>query len=163
MKKKLALAILLGVLAGAAIAWAVLEVRRIPDWDAELGSFVSRSWRPGVDFVTLPAMAEASRPENFRPTMGYPVGSKRGWPWRPGQAPSGRPTALPCVLLQRDYEPGHKPDVQPRQVVYVGYYDEGWLRAGWLTFVVPEKQARAELEANLDAVGCDLGSEFYGR
>ncbi len=77
--------------------------------------------------------------------------------WAPGALPSGRPAALRCVLLERQRRsPAGAAEAPLRQVVYVGYYDDGLWQVGWLVYEAPQ-ESPAELRANLDAVGCDLG------
>jgi hypothetical protein len=158
MKRIIALAFPFLVLVGAVITVLALEARRVPDWQSELNSYVARSRLPG-ETITVLAEVEASRPWNFSPAMGKAVANEGGWPWGNGELPPPYPpTAVRCVLLERERKPvtgGGGESI--RQVIFVGYHSDGLWRAGWLTHEGPLEAFTPELVANLDAIGCDLG------
>ena len=158
MKRIIALAFPFVVLVGAVTTVLALEARRVPDWQTELNGYIARSRLPG-ETITVLAEVEASRPRNFSPAMGRALANESGWPWGNGQLPPPYPpTAVRCVLLERERRPTlEEPAESIRQVIYVSYHSDGLWRIGWLTHEGPQGVFTPELIANLDAIGCDLG------
>jgi hypothetical protein len=158
MKRIIALAFPFVVLVGAVITVLALEARRTPDWQSELNSYVARSRLPD-ETITVLAEVEASRPWKFSLAMGKAVANENGWPWGNGELPPPfPPTAVRCVLLERERKPAAGgPGESIRQVIFVGYHTDGLWRAGWLTHEGPLEAFTPELTANLGAIGCDLG------
>ena len=158
MKKIIALAFPFLVLIGAVITVLALEARRVPDWESELNSYIARSRLPN-ETITVLAQVEASRPRNFSPAMGRAMANESGWPWGNGELPPPYPpTAVRCVLLERERKPTlGEPGESIRQVIFVSYHSDGLWRAGWLTHLGPQEVFTPELTANLEAIGCDLG------
>ncbi len=158
MKRIIALAFPFLVLVGAVITVLALEARRVPDWETELDSYITRSRLPG-ETITVLAEVEASRPWKFSSAMGKAIANERGWPWGNNELPPPYPpTAVRCVLLERERKPtSGEPGESIRQVIFVSYHSDGLWRVGWLTHEGPQEAFTPELRANLDTIGCDLG------
>ena len=157
MKRIIALALPFLVLIGAVITVLAFEARRTPDWENELNSYIARSRAPG-ETITILAQVEASRPRNFSPAMGRAMAYGSGLPWGIGEVPSYPPTAVHCVLLERERKLATGETGEPiRQVIFITSHSDQLFRVGWLTHEGPQEPFTPELATHLNAIGCALG------
>ncbi len=153
MKRMLALAIPVLALVGVLIAFARLEGRRTPDWEATLNDYISRAAQRGDDIAVLSA-SEASRPSSFTAAMGTAMRS--GGTWENVELPFP-PQTLRCVLVERKRASASAVSQEPiRQVIYVAYHSDKLWHMGWLVYEGPSEPFTAQLAADLQAIGCDL-------
>jgi hypothetical protein len=153
MKRIIALAFPFLVLASVVITFAALEARRMPDWETTLSDYIAWSRLPD-ETIKVQAVVEASKPWNFRATMGKAV--RNDWRWGIEQLPFP-PTAMRCVLLERERKSAVGVPGEPKhQVIFVGYHTDTLWRVGWLVHEGPQEGFTPELVADLDTIGCDL-------
>lgn len=151
MRRFLALAFPFIVLAGVLATFVVLEGRRTPDWQVELGEYIAGSRRPG-ETIIIQRVSEARRPENFDETMGVPV--RNDWRWSIDDLPYP-PSTLRCVLLKRSRLMDGVKIGSAYQLVFVGYHTDTLWRLGWLAHQGPSAASAQALMPSLKPVSCD--------
>ena len=156
MKRIIALAVPLGVVAVAVGAFVMLETRRGPDWRMALDDYVAQSAQQS-EVITMQSVAEASKPWEFNEAMGRAV--RNNWRWGIAKLPYP-PQAVKCVLLERIRVSTAQLEKEPsQQVVFVGYHTDGLYRTGWVVHEGSEEPFPQELKEDLATIGCHVSLE----
>lgn len=156
MKKIIALGFPLMVLVSVVTVLVLLEGQRVPDWQAELSEYITQHRLPG-ETIKVGVAVQASNPENFQESMGRAV--PNDWPWGIGEVPFP-PSALKCILLERDRKPIGGTQTEPkRQVIFVGYHSDSLWHVGWLVHEGPVEPFTPEDTTTFNTIGCDLALE----
>lgn len=156
MKKIIALALPLVVLASVVITFTVLEARRVPDWKVKLSEYMAQSRLP-TESIKVQTIVKASRPWNFNKSMATAV--RNDWRWMVGEVPYP-PSEVQCVLLERSQRSNGTGKTQVKhQVVFVNYHTDKLWRVGWLVLEGAQEPFTQEIIADLNTIGCDLSLE----
>ena len=153
MRKLIALVLPFLMLAGVLITLSVFEAQRGADWQIELTKYLAQRQASG-EIITVEKVVEASRPENFSPSMGQ--AARIDWVWSIEEVPMP-PTALRCVLLAKQPQTTVSAQTGPaQQVIFIGYHSDQMWRMGWLVYEGPLAPFTPKVVANLDTLGCNL-------
>jgi tetratricopeptide (TPR) repeat protein len=151
-------AIALPILVGLVVIVTVvaLQARRGPDWRLTLNEYIAqRTQLHGV--LTVQRVVAARHPANFVLAMGMPV---PGGPLWESVRPVFPPRAVQCVLLEISCATcGTASGEAWRQVVYLAYHSDSLYRVGWRVYEAGREPFTPELQADLQAIGCDLHLE----
>jgi len=152
MRRFIALILPFLMLAGVLITLSMFESRRGSDWEIKLRDYLAQHQAPG-EIIRVEKVIEASRPENFNPSMGQAVRSS--WEWGIEELPP--PTAMRCVLLVWKSPAAAQIQAEPkRQVIFIGYHSDKLWRMGWLVHEGLSAPFTPKVLANLDTLGCNL-------
>ena len=133
-------------------ALVVMQAHRGPDWRPVLNEYIAQSASPG-EAEPMQRATAARRPDAFTASMGRAARGDVLWDLVTPEFP---PEAVQCVLLDRSGSTG---GAQRREVVYVAYHNDGQFRVGWRVYRAGEAPFSAQLQADLQTLGCDLDLE----
>jgi hypothetical protein len=154
------LAVFAAVLLVIFIPLGILESRRTPDWQLELGRYLAVSGVSVAD-IRLVEVAEAGRPGQFAAQMLKPVPA--GWTWQ-GIDRIPPPERVRCIRMagrgQAERETA-RPTIY--RVLLIGYHSDGLWHAGWLVHQFREDVSEEERQVLLAKLGCDDWVEISAR